>query len=305
MGKYIIKRLLLSVVTLWIVATLTFTLMFLIPGGPFLSEKAPSQATLDALNEKYGLDQPKLVQYKNYMLNLLQGDMGLSIKQRGRTVKQIITNGFQVSAKLGGISILVAVCVGVPLGSIAALNRGKWLDNLIIVVATCGIAVPSFVVSTVLMMVFSVGLNLLPTYGLTSPLHYIMPVAALAFYPTAYISRLMRSSMLEVLGQDYMRTSKAKGLSQFMMLFKHALRNAILPVVTYLGPLLAYTLTGSFVVEKIFTIPGLGNDFISSIINRDYTMIMGTTIFLAALIITMNFVVDIAYKLVDPRIKLQ
>lgn len=305
MGNYVIKRVLLAVVTLWLVTTITFTLMNLVPGGPFLSEKTPSEATLKALNEKYGLDQPKIVQYKNYMIKLFKGDLGPSLKQRGRSVNQIITRGFKVSAKLGGIAILLAVLVGVPLGSIAALNRGKWLDSAIIVISTCGIAVPSFVVSTVLMMILSVKLNLLPTYGLTSPLHYIMPVAALAFYPASYITRLMRSSMLEVLGQDYMRTAKAKGLSQFIMLFKHALRNAILPVVTYLGPLLAYTLTGSFVVEKIFTIPGLGNDFISSIINRDYTLIMGTTIFLAFLIIVMNLMVDIAYKLIDPRIKLK
>lgn len=305
MGKYVVKRVLLAAVTLWLVATLTFGLMFLVPGGPFLAEKTPSEATLKALNQKYGLDKPKIIQYKNYMVKLVQGDMGLSIKQRGRTVNQIITRGFKVSARVGGIAILLAVFIGVPLGSIAALNRGKWIDEVIIVISTFGIAVPSFVVSTILMMIFSVRLNLLPTYGLTSALHYIMPVAALAFYPASYISRLMRSSMLEVLGQDYMRTARAKGLSQFLMLFKHALRNAVLPVVTYLGPLLAYTLTGSFVVEKIFTIPGLGSDFISSIVNRDYTLIMGTTIFLASLIITMNLLADIMYKLVDPRIKLK
>lgn len=305
MGKYIVKRILLAIVTLWLVATITFILMNMVPGGPFLAEKAPSEATLKALNEKYGLDKPLIVQYKNYLTRLMGGDMGPSLKQRGRTVNQIISTGFKVSAKVGGISVLVAVIVGVTLGSIAAMNRGKWIDNVIIVITTCGIAVPSFVVSTVLMLIFSVKLKLLPTYGLSSPLHYIMPVLALSFYPTSYITRLMRSSMLEVLGQDYMRTARAKGLSQFKMLFKHALRNAILPVVTYLGPLLAYTLTGSFVVEKIFTIPGLGNDFISSITNRDYMLIMGTTIFLAALLITMNLVVDIAYKLIDPRIKLK
>ncbi|HBR02877.1 MAG TPA: ABC transporter permease [Ruminiclostridium sp.] len=305
MVRYIAKRVLLSVFTLWLVATITFALMFMVPGGPFLAEKTPSAATLEALNQKYGLDQPKIVQYRNYMVKFIQGDMGVSLKQRGRTVSQIISTGFKVSAKIGGLSILIAVLIGVPLGCIAALNRGKWLDNVIIVVATCGIAVPSFVVATILMIIFSVKLGILPTYGLTSWQHYLMPVAALAFYPTAYISRLMRSSMLEVLGQDYMRTARAKGLSQFWMLFKHALRNAILPVVTYLGPLIAYTLTGSFVVEKIFTIPGLGNAFISSILNRDYTMIMGTTIFLAALIILMNLVVDVAYKIIDPRIKLK
>lgn len=305
MGNYVIKRVLLAVVTLWLVATITFTLMNLVPGGPFLSEKTPSEATLKALNEKYGLDKPLIVQYKNYMQKALRGDFGPSLKQRGRMVKQIISTGFKVSARVGGLSVLLAVLIGVPLGSIAALNRGKWIDNIIIVFTTSGIAVPSFVVSTILMLIFSVKLGWLPTYGLSSPLHYIMPVSALALYPTSYIARLMRSSMLEVLGQDYMRTAKAKGLTQFVMLFKHALRNAILPIITYLGPLVAYTLTGSFVVEKIFTIPGLGNDFISSIINRDYTLIMGTTIFLAFLLITMNLVVDIAYKIIDPRIKLK
>lgn len=303
MGKYVLKRVILAVFTIWLVATITFFLMFLVPGGPFLAEKSPSPATLEALNRKYGLDQPVIVQYKNYMLNLLKGDMGESIKQRGRTVNDIIFTGFKVSARIGGLAILLSVLVGVPLGCIAALNRGKWIDSLIIVVCTFGIAVPGFVVSTLLMLLFSVKLNLLPTYGLSSWRHYIMPVMALAFYPTAYIARLMRTSMLDVLGQDYMRTARAKGLSQFKMLFKHALRNAILPVVTYLGPMVAYTLTGSLVVEKIFTIPGLGNDFVDSITGRDYTMIMGTTIFLATLVIIMNLLVDIAYKIIDPRIK--
>ncbi len=305
MGKYIIKRVSAALVTLFLVATITFFLMYLVPGGPFLSEKAPSPATLAALEEKYGLNQPVPVQYKNYMVRLLQGDLGTSLKQRGREVNDIIATGFPVSARVGGMAIGIAVLVGVPLGAIAALKRGSWVDSTIIVVATCGIAVPSFVVTTVLMIVFGVQLKILPTMGLTSPLHYILPVAALAFYPTAYISRLMRSSMLDVLGQDYMRTAKAKGLSQFVALFKHALRNAVLPVVTYLGPLLAYTMTGSFVVEKILTIPGLGSEFISSITARDYPLIMGTTIFLAFLLITMNVIVDIVYKLIDPRIQLK
>lgn len=305
MAKYILKRIGISVLTIWIVSTLTFFLMYMVPGGPFMSEKTPSAATLEALNEKYGLDQPKLTQYKNYVEKYLHGDMGPSMKQRGRDVKDIISTGFKVSARVGGMSIFVAVMLGIPLGSIAALNRGKWIDSIIMLISTTGIAVPSFVVCTVLMLIFSVKLDLLPTYGLTSWKHYVMPVIALSFYPTAYISRLMRAGMLEVLGQDYIRTAKSKGLAMNRVLFKHALRNAVLPVVTYLGPLLAYTLTGSFVVEKIFTVPGLGNEFISSIINRDYTMIMGTTIFLAILIVTMNFLVDIVYKIVDPRITLK
>ena len=282
MLKYVAKRLVLAVVTIWAVATLTFFLMNMVPGGPFLSEKAISPQATAALEAKYGLDKPLGQRY---------------LKQRGRTVAGIISSKFPVSARLGGISVLVALCFGIPLGCIAALNRGKFLDSLISVVSTCGIAVPSFVICTLLM--------LLPTMGITTWKHYIMPVAALSFYPMAYIMRLMRSSMLDVLGQDYMRTAKAKGVAGFWILFKHALRNAILPVVTYVGPMLAYTVTGSFVVEKIFVIPGLGGEFIGAISGRDYTLIMGTTIFLATLIIIMNVVVDIVYKLVDPRIKLK
>jgi len=305
MLKYILKRILLAIVTIWAVATLTFFLMNMVPGGPFLSEKAISPQATAALEAKYGLDKPLWQQYLTYMAGASHGDFGDSLKQRGRTVMDIITMKFPVSARVGGVSVLVALLLGVPLGCIAALKRGKFLDNLISVVSTCGIAVPSFVICTLLLYFFGVRLQILPTMGLTSWKHYVMPVMALAFYPTAYIMRLMRSSMLDVLGQDYMRTAKAKGLAGGKILFKHALRNAILPVITYVGPLLAYTVTGSFVVEKIFTIPGLGGEFISAINGRDYTLIMGTTIFLATLIILMNVVVDIIYKIVDPRIKLK
>lgn len=305
MLKYILKRILLAIVTIWAVATLTFFLMNMVPGGPFLSEKAISPQATAALEAKYGLDKPLWQQYLTYMAGASHGDFGDSLKQRGRTVMDIITMKFPVSARVGGVSVLVALLLGVPLGCIAALKRGKFLDNLISVVSTCGIAVPSFVICTLLLYFFGVRLQILPTMGLTSWKHYVMPVMALAFYPTAYIMRLMRSSMLDVLGQDYMRTAKAKGLAGGKILFKHALRNAILPVITYVGPLLAYTVTGSFVVEKIFTIPGLGGEFITAINGRDYTLIMGTTIFLATLIILMNVVVDIVYKIVDPRIKLK
>ncbi len=295
----------LAVVTIWAVATLTFFLMNLVPGGPFLSEKAISPQAQAALEAKYGLDKPMSQRYVNYMTGALHGDFGDSLKQRGRTVMSIISMKFPVSARVGGISVLVALILGIPLGSIAALKRGKAADSVISVIATCGIAVPSFVICTLLMYFFGVKLGLLPTMGLESAKHYVMPVIALAFYPTAYIMRLMRSSMLDVLGQDYMRTARAKGLAGGKILFKHALRNAILPVVTYVGPMLAYTITGSFVVEKIFVIPGLGGEFIKAINGRDYTLIMGTTIFLATLVIVMNVVVDIVYKLVDPRIKLK
>ena len=305
MAKYIVKRILLAIVTIWAVATLTFFLMNMVPGGPFLSEKAISPQATAALEAKYGLDKPMGQRYLTYMADALHGDFGDSLKQRGRTVMDIIKMKFPVSAKVGGVSVLVSLLLGIPLGCLAALKRGKTLDSIISVVATCGIAVPSFVICTVLMDFFGVKLKLLPTMGLTSLKHYVMPVMALSFYPTAYIMRLMRSSMLDVLGQDYMRTAKAKGVHGFKILFKHALRNAILPVITYVGPMLAYTVTGSFVVEKIFTIPGLGGEFIGAIQGRDYTLIMGTTIFLATLIIIMNVVVDICYKIVDPRIKLK
>lgn len=305
MAKYIVKRVFFAAMTIALVATITFFLMNLVPGGPFIGEKSISAQAQAALNEKFGLDKPLLIRYKNYMQGALQGDFGVSLKQRGRTVSQIIFSKFPVSARLGGISVLVALLAGIPLGSIAAFNRGKWLDNVIVVFSTCGIAFPSFVICSVTAYVFGVRLGWLPAFGLTSPVHYILPVFALSFYPMAYIARLMRSSMLDVMGQDYMRTARAKGLSWFTSLFKHALRNAVLPVVTYVGPMFAYTLTGSFVVEKIFVIPGLGGQFVSSIINRDYTVIMGTTIFLATLIITMNVLVDIIYKLIDPRIQLR
>ena len=305
MAKYIVKRILLAIVTIWAVATLTFFLMNLVPGGPFLSEKAISPQAQAALGAKFGLDKPMFQRYLNYVTSAAHGDFGDSLKQRGRTVMSIITMKFPVSARVGGLSVLVALTLGIPLGCIAALKRGKAADSVISSVATCGIAVPSFVICTVLMYFFGVKLGILPTMGLETAKHYIMPVIALSFYPTAYIMRLMRSSMLDVLGQDYMRTARAKGLAGGKILFKHALRNAILPVVTYVGPMLAYTITGSFVVEKIFVIPGLGGEFIKAINGRDYTLIMGTTIFLATLVIVMNVVVDIVYKIVDPRIQLK
>lgn len=305
MARYIIKRVAMGILSIFVVATLTFFLMNLVPGGPFVAEKSISKEAQAALAAKYGLDKPIMERYATYMTDFIKGDMGLSLRQRGRTVNDIIFSKFPVSARLAGVAVLVALLIGIPLGCISAYNRGKFADNFIIVLATCGIAIPSFITSVFLLYTFGSKLNILPTIGLNSLSAYIMPVTALAFYPTAYITRLMRSSLLDVMGQDYIRTAKAKGLSDFKILFKHALRNAVLPVITYVGPMLANLMTGSFVVEKIFTIPGLGRDFVSAITNRDYTMIMGTTIILATLIITANVVVDILYKVIDPRIKLK
>lgn len=305
MGKYIIKRVAMGVLSIFVVATLTFFLMNLVPGGPFVAEKSISKEAQAALEAKYGLDKPLLERYATYMTDFVKGDMGLSLRQRGRTVSDIIFSKFPVSARLAGFAVAVAVLVGIPLGCLSAYNRGKLGDNIIIVFATCGIAIPSFISSVILLYTFGSKLNILPTVGLNTMSSYIMPVTALAIYPTAYITRLMRSSLLDVMGQDYIRTAKAKGLSNFKILFKHALRNAVLPVVTYVGPMLASLMTGSFVVEKIFTVPGLGRDFVSAINQHDYTLIMGTTIVLATLIITANVIVDILYKIIDPRINLK
>ncbi len=303
-AKYILKRIFMAIFTIFIAATITFFLMKLVPGSPFASEKT-NEIAQQALNEKYGLDKPVLVQYKMYLQQLLKGDLGVSYKlQKNVPVVKIIKESFPISAKIGAMAIGFALVLGIPLGCLSALKRGKWEDSVIRVVSTLGIAVPSFVIATASMLIFAIELNLLPTYGLSKPSSYILPVFTLGFYPMCYITRLMRSSMLDSLGQDYIRTARAKGLSEFVVTFKHALKNSLIPVITYLGPLVAFTLTGGFVVEKVFNIPGLGRYFIKAIDARDYNLIMGTTVFLASFIILMNLLCDILYKLVDPRIKL-
>lgn len=305
MANYIVKRVGYALLTIFLISAITFSLMNMIPGGPFLSEKNMAPAMLQALNKKYGLDQPLPKQFLNYMGGFLTGDLGVSLKQLGRSANDIILSAFPVSAGLGGISILLALILGTVMGSAAALNHGKAADRILMVISTIGIAVPNFVVASVLMVVFGVYLKVLPTIGLKTPASYILPVTALAFYPMAYITRLMRSSMLDALGQDYIRTADSKGVSALSLLFKHAMRNAIIPVITYVGPLLAYTVTGSFVVETVFNIPGLGREFIKCIMSRDYPLVMSTTIFLAVILVFMNVVVDILYKIIDPRIKLK
>jgi len=305
MITYISKRIIASIITLFVIATLTFALMHAVPGGPFSGEKTLRPEILKNLNEKFGFDKPLIIQYKNYLFDLLKLNLGPSTSQLGVMVNDTIADKFPTSAKLGLIAIFLALLLGIPMGAIAALRRGHWEDKTIMIIATLGIAVPSFVVATVGMIIFGVNLKLLPTYGLSSFKHYILPAFALSFFPMSYIARLMRSSMLDIINQDFIRTAKAKGLSKFVVIFKHALKNSILPVLTYLGPLSAYILTGSFVIEKIFNVPGLGKYFIESIHSRDYSTIMGLTIFLAALIIFMNLVVDVAYVFVDPRIKLE
>jgi oligopeptide transport system permease protein len=304
MARFIVKRALAAILTLFIVCTLTFFLMNIIPGGPFLSEKT-SEKTLAIINEKYGLDKPLFEQYLNYMKRLLHGDLGVAYKRQGFTVNQIIAEKFPVSAKLGGLAMLWAVCAGVLLGVLAAVRRNKLADRVVMFISTLGISVPGFVIGTILLYVFSGRLGLVSGVGLGSPANYIMPMLALSFSPMSYIARLIRSNMLDVIGQDYIKTARAKGLSRFMVIFKHTLRNTVIPLITYVGPMTAGILTGGFVVENIFSIPGLGKYFISSITGRDYPVIMGTTIFLAALIIAANLLVDILYRVADPRIQFE
>lgn len=303
LALYIVKRLTLAVVTIFLIITITFFVMHNVPGGPFLSEKAPSPAVTKALEEKYGLDKPKSEQYITYLQGILKGDFGPSIKQRGRDVTTVIMNGFEVSMKLGGTAAVIALTLGLILGSLAAIFHNKMIDKIIMVVTTGLVAMPSFIVATLLLLIFCVWMGIFPANG-NEPGGLILPIISLSLYPMSYTTRLTRSSMLDVLSQDYIRTARAKGVKPSKVLFKHALRNAVTPVVTYAGPMVAYIVTGSLVVERIFAVPGLGKEFVSSIINRDYTMIMGTTIFLGTLIITMMLISDILYKVFDPRIQL-
>jgi len=307
MGKYVAKRLGMALVTIFLVTCLTFLLMNAVPGSPWLSEKAPSEATLAALNAKYGMDKPVHIQLLKYLQNLLKGDFGVSLKmQKNRAVTSIIAEMFPISARIGAMALTWAVLVGVPLGCLAAFKRGKFTDSVLRVICTLGISMPSFVVASVLLVTFAGGLAVLkifptifdPALGWRS---YVLPCFSLGFYPMCYTARQTRSAMLDSLNQEYIKTARAKGLKNFKIIFKHALRNALIPVITYLGPQVAFTLCGGFVVESVFSIPGLGRYFVQSIHNRDYPVIMGTTIFLATFIILMNMVVDLLYKVADPR----
>ena len=300
---YMVKRFLMALLTVFLVVAITFFVMHAIPASPFSSEKAKSDATIAALEAKYGFDKPVPVQFLNYIKNILQGDFGLSTKWIGSTVADLISGAIVYSIQLGLSAASIAIVFGVFLGAISALNRGKMLDKVIQVVTTGLVSMPNFVIATLLLLVFGVRLKWLPTMANQAG-GMILPTISLSLYPMAYITRLERSSMLDVLGQDYIRTARAKGLRNMKVIFKHALKNAMGPVVTYAGPMLAYILTGSMVVENIFSVPGLGRLFVNSMLRTDYMMIMGVTIVLATMIVTMNFLADIVYKLLDPRIDL-
>lgn len=305
MLKYCIRRVLSMIFTLFLLATAIFFLLRFIPGSPLTRERAMSPEIEAMLAEKYNMNAPLYKQYLDYLGDLVQLDLGTSMQIIGMRVNDVIKTAFPISAKLGGIAILVVVLVGIPLGVLAALKKNKWPDYLISFISTMGIAVPSFVVGSFTLYIFGERLGWIPAGGLSSWKSYIGPVIALAGFSMAFVTRLMRSSMLDVIGNDYIRTARANGLSWGSVVFKHALKNALIPVVTYLGSTFAAIITGSFVVEKIFAVPGMGKYFVESINNRDYTVIMGTTLFFATLYIFMVFFVDIAYVLIDPRIKLE
>ena len=304
MLRYAIRRLITSLLTIFLVITLTFFLMQMVPGGPFLGENVNPEIT-ERLLAKYGYDQPIPVQYVRYLKALLQGDLGTSlVVKAGDPVTGVIQKTFPTSGQLGFIALFVALIIGIPLGVFAAMKHGTVFDRVFIFLSSLFVSVPSFIMTIALMLVFGSWLKLLPVAYLESWKSYILPVSGMAIYPMFHLGRLTRITMLDVVSQDYIITARAKGLSTGKIMFKHALRNAIIPVITSLGPTIAGILTGSFVVEKVFAIDGIGKYFVTSIGSRDYPLIMGTTIFYGALLIFCNYVVDLLYGIIDPRIKL-
>lgn len=306
MFKYIVKRILAGVLTMMVLITVAFFMMHAMPGSPFspAEQKNVPPEVLERLASSYGLDRPVFEQYVDYLKSLLHGDLGISYKKTDTTVNDIIELHFPVSARVGAVAVIMSLLIGLPLGILAAVYRGKAVDFGSMVFATIGISIPVFVISVLLMYLFCGVLQWLPSHGLSSWRHYILPVACLSFNPIAYIARQTRSSMLEALEQDYVRTARAKGVSELMVVAKHALKNALTPVVTYLGPLVAGLLTGSFVVERLFAVPGIGRYFVQSISDRDYTMIMGIVIFFGAFVVVCNLISDILLAIIDPRVKL-
>ncbi|MEI3604306.1 ABC transporter permease [Pseudogracilibacillus sp. SE30717A] len=304
MLKYILKRIGFILISLFFIVTITFALMQMAPGGPFASERKLPPKIEAQMNEIYGLNDPIHVQYFDYLTRIAKWDFGPSFKYVGQSVNDIISRSFPYSLILGMEAIFLAVSIGVLLGVIAALYHNRFGDYIAMIIAVLGISVPSFILATILQYVFAAKLQMFPIAKFDSFAHSVLPAIALAATPLAFIARLMRSSMLDVLNSDYIKTAKAKGLSGRVTIYRHGIRNAILPVVSYLGPLVATILTGSFIIEKIFAIPGLGNEFVESITNRDYTVIMGTTVFFSVILLFSILIVDIIYGLIDPRIKI-
>ena len=305
MLRYILKRLGYTFVALYVIVTVTFFLMKAVPGDPFTQEKAVPKEILESMYRHYHLDKPWYVQYGHYLISVVRWDLGPSFKYKSRTVNDIIAKGFPISAALGLEALLIALAGGMLLGVFASLNQGRWQDYVSVMIAVVGISVPSFILAACLQYIFAIKLEVLPVARWGTFAQSILPAVSLAAVPMAFIARLTRSNMVEVLQQDYIKTARAKGVSRSRMTVHHALRNAVVPVLTYLGPLTANILSGSFVVEKIFGIPGLGQWFITSITNRDYPVITGVTVFYSIVLLTAIFVVDLVYGVLDPRMRLR
>lgn len=303
MSKYIFKRVISAIITIWFIMTITFFLMKAIPGDPFASDKMSDPILIEAMKVKYGLDQPLHIQYARYLKGYLSGDFGISFQKKGLTTNEIIGAGFPYSIRIGGVALIISVVFGTLFGLIAALKQDKIIDRIFMILSTLGSTIPSFVFATGFLYIFSKKLGLVPSFGVNSWKGYIGPSIVSSLFSLAFITRLMRSSTLDILNQDYIRTARAKGISEFKVVGKHALGNAILPIITYVGPTFAALITGSFVVEKVFGVPGIGNLFTNSILNRDYTLIMGITTFFAILLVSSTLVVDVLYVFIDPRIK--
>lgn len=305
-GKYIAKRLAIGVATLFALATITFFLMHIIPGSPFAGETSKLPAAVkEKLIEKYGLDKPLGAQFAAYLKNAVTGDFGTSLNRKGKAVVDIIRAGLPATASLGMVAFVIAITVGVTLGTVAAFSKQRWVSGAVAFIATIGVSVPSFLLALLMMLLFGVMLHWLPIVGLGSWQHYIMPGIALALAPIAMISRLVRTNLMEVMRQDYMVLARSKGTSELMVILRHALKNAMVPVITYAGPLIATLLTGSFVIETLFSVPGIGAEFVNSVSNRDYTLIMALTVFYGAFIIVANIVTDLITAAMDPRIRLK
>jgi len=303
MGRYAIRRLFWMVLVLFVVAFITFSLMHLVPGGPWSRDKALSPQVIENLNKKYGLDKPFLVQFGSYIWNALHGDLGLSYTYQDRGVTQILMQGFPITATLGIVAFIWAILLGIPLGIAAALKQNSVIDYTAVVFATIFASIPGFVLGILLMMLFAVTLHWLPTGGWGGVRQILMPAFALAALPAAYTARITRASMLDVVRQDYIRTARSKGLAERIVLIRHILRNAMIPVVTIAGPEFAALITGSFIIENLFSIPGIGRLFVQGVFQRDYGLIMGTVLFYAFAIAVVNLAVDILYGVIDPRIR--
>lgn len=305
MRNYFLRRFIYSLFTIFLIATVTFFMMRSIPGGPFTRERPVPPEIMRALNAKYNLDAPLMVQYVDYMKGLVTFDLGPSFSKIGVSVNKLIITGFPITARVGILAVLFIIVLGVPVGIISALRQNRPIDYLVMFGATLGVTIPSFVLATLYIFLIAGKLGWAPTYGLKTPGSYIGPMIALSGYSLSFVARLTRSSMLEVLRQDYIRTARANGLRELAVIGKHAMKNALIPVITYLGPTIAALMTGSFVVERIFAIPGIGRYFVVSVTNRDYTVIMGVTVLYAAFYVFMVYLVDVLYALIDPRIKFE